>query len=250
MPPKKNLILPDEVEEIKKSLDYLSAEISTVAAQQKKIIDMMGEIQTLKRQSLEKDRTIAVLENRVADLEQYSRINDVVISGLRTKHRNYARVAADTGHIVAGRGEASEEEKESLEQQVICFLDSKGIHVDSGDIEACHTLMSKNKTATPLVIIRFTNRKKKSALLRQGSKLKGTEVYINEHLTKKNADIARKARILRKQNKIQATWARNCKIFIKLHGSTPETSKVLLIRDITELDKFEEGVNREQHRPT
>lgn len=203
----------------------------------------MGEIQMLKRQSLEKDRKIAILETRVADLEQYTRINDVVISGLRTKHWNYARVAAVDGHIAAGMSEVSEEEKESLEQQVICFLDSKGIHVDSGDIEACHTLPSKNKMATPLVIIWFTNRKKKSALLRQGRKLKGTEVYINEHLTKKNADIARKARKLRKQNKIQVTWARNGKIFIKLHGSTPEAAKVLLISDITELDKFEEGMN-------
>ena len=78
------------MEEIKKSLDFLSVvEISTVAAQQKKIIDLMGEIQTLKRQSLEKDRKIAILETQVDDLEQYSRINNVVIGGLRTKHRNY-----------------------------------------------------------------------------------------------------------------------------------------------------------------
>ena len=174
----------------------------------------------------------------------------MVISGLRTKHRNYARVAADSGHTAAGVSEASEEEKESLEHQVICLLDSKGIYVDSRDIDACHTLPSKNKMATPLIIIQFMNRKKKSALLRKGRKLKGTEVYINEHLGKKNAEIARKARILRKQNKIQATWSRNCKIFIKLHGSTPEAAKVLLIRDITELDKFEEGMNQEQHRPT
>ena len=68
MPPKKNAILPDEVEEIKKSLDFLSAEISTVAAKQKKIMDLMGDIQTLKRQSLEKDRKITFLETRVADL--------------------------------------------------------------------------------------------------------------------------------------------------------------------------------------
>ena len=92
----------------------------------------MGEIQTLKKQSLEKYRKIAILEIRVADLDQYSIINNVVISGLRTKHRNYARVAAVTGHPAAGVGEASGEE--SLEQQVICFLDSNGVYVDSGDI--------------------------------------------------------------------------------------------------------------------
>ena len=111
--------------------------------------------------------------------------------------------------------------------------------VDSGDIEACHTLRSKNKTIAPAIIIRFTNRKNQQAIIRQGRKLKGTDVYINENLTKKNADIARKARILRKQNKIQATWTSNCKVFIKLNGTTPESAKVLLVRDVTELDKFE-----------
>lgn len=33
----------------------------------------------------------------------------------------------------------------------------------------------------------------KRDILKQGKKLKGSDVYINEHLTKKNADIARVA---------------------------------------------------------
>ena len=40
-------------------------------------------------------------------------------------------------------------------------------------------------------------------------------IYINEHLTKKNANIARQARVLRKDGKIKSMWTRNCKIFIK-----------------------------------
>lgn len=36
--------------------------------------------------------------------------------------------------------------------------------------------------------------------------------YLNEHLNEKNADISRSARFLRKQNKIQATWTRLCKV--------------------------------------
>lgn len=82
------------------------------------------------------------------------------------------------------------------------------------------------------------NRKHKITLLRQGKKLKGTDVYLKEHLTKRNADVARKARFLRKQRKIQSTWTANCKIFIKLKG-TPEEAKVLVIRDIEELDKYQ-----------
>ena len=46
--------------------------------------------------------------------------------------------------------------------------------------------------------MRFINRKHKSALLKQGRKLKETNVFINEHFTKLNSDIARKARILKK----------------------------------------------------
>ncbi|ROK28237.1 hypothetical protein DPX16_6578 [Anabarilius grahami] len=53
-------------------------------------------------------------------------------------------------------------------------------------------------------------------------------VYLNEHLSMKNAEIAREARILRKNNKIKATWTRNCKVFIQLNGSSPEQAKVIM----------------------
>lgn len=75
-------------------------------------------------------------------------------------------------------------------------------------------------------------------LLKQGRNLKGSNVYINEHLTKRHADIARKARFLKKHGKIQHTWTANCKIFIKLNGS-PEQAKVMVIKNIEELDKYE-----------
>ena len=75
-------------------------------------------------------------------------------------------------------------------------------------------------------------------MLKQGKKLRGTNVYLNDHLTKKNADIARQARIMRKQGLLQSTWTYNCKVFIKLNG-TPEEAKILSIKDITELEKYQ-----------
>lgn len=231
MPPKKaSTITDEEVEDIKKSLNFMSGEIAIISKQQKVIMDMMEEIKELKRQNAEKDKTISTLEGRVADLEQYSRMNDLIVSGLETKPRSYAKAAA-------GGGELTEPDLDSLEQQVIAFLGSKGIMVDSNDIEACHPLPRRDKNIKPAIIIRFVSRKQKISLLKQGRKLRGTNVYLNEHLTKKNADIARQARFLRKQNKIQSTWTSNCKVFIKLNGS-PEEAKVLAIKDITELDKY------------
>lgn len=137
-----------------------------------------------------------------------------------------------------GSGELIDTDMDSVEQQVTAFFHSKGLSISKTDIEACHPLPRKNKNDKPAIIIRFTNRKNKNALLRQGKKLRGTDVYVNEHLTKKNADIARRARFLRKQRKIQSTWTTNCKVFIKLNGS-PEEARVLSVRFIEELDKYQ-----------
>lgn len=72
----------------------------------------------------------------------------------------------------------------------------------------------------------------------QGRKLKGTNVYMNEHLTKENAEIARAAQHLQKQNKIKATWTRNCKVLIRLNEATPEEAKVTTVRELHDLDQY------------
>lgn len=223
----------EEVDDIKKALDFLSEEVSAVRLQQKGILKLVEEVKALRIQNEEKDKRLTFLENRVAELEQYTRINDVVISGLNIKARSYARA------LTAGEGgEPDELDVSSTEQQVATFLQSKGVQLDCDNIEACHPLPERNAGDKSAVIMRFVNRKHKIALLKQGRKLKGSDVYINEHLTKRNAEIAKKARYLKKQKKIQHTWTTNCKIFIKLNG-TPEEAKVLMVRSIEELDRYQ-----------
>ncbi|KAK7172480.1 hypothetical protein R3I93_002554 [Phoxinus phoxinus] len=228
MPPKK-----EEIEEIKKSLDFLSEEISTVSKQQKTIIDLMGEIKELKKQNEEKDKRITSLECHVADMEQHYRMNVIVVSGLETRPRSYARAVTTTGS-----GELIDPDMDSVKQQVTAFFHSKGISICHTDIEACHPLPQKNKTDQPALLIRFTNRKNKNALLRQGKNLRGTDVYVNEHLTKKNADIGFSSASLGSVPFWQSTWTTNCKVFIKLNGS-PEDARVLSVRHIEELDKYQ-----------
>lgn len=133
--------------------------------------------------------------------------------------------------------DADIEDVQSLERQVVTFLMGKDIHLDANNIAVCHTLPRKD-TKQPAIILSFANRKYKIDLLRQGRKLKGTNVYLNEHLTKRNAEIAREARMLRRNDKIKATWTRNCKIFIQLKGSTPEQARVILVRQLKDLDQF------------
>lgn len=227
---KKAATMEGDLDEIKKSLSALTAEMQKISTQQQTLMELTREVKELKRENDDKNKKIMALENRLADLEQYTRLNDLIITGLEVRPRTYARAAAENR-------EPNDEDLVSVEQQVVQFMQSKGISLDSGDIEACHPLPRKNKLQKPAVILRFVNRKKKNALLKQGRCLKGTNVYINEHLTKKNADIARQARLLRKQNKIQGTWSSNCRVFIKLNG-TPEQAKILWIKEENELDKY------------
>lgn len=228
MGPKTNIEF--EIGEMRRSLNSMSDEMRNLSKHQDTIAELMKEVKQLRMDNEEKDRRINALETRIADLEQYSRMNDVVISGLDIRPRSYARAAAPGG-------EPTQQDFDSVEQQVISFLGSRGITVDSRDIEACHILPRKNTQSKTPVIARFVSRKHKNALLKQGRNLKGTNVYINDHLTKKNADIAREARILKKQNKIQSTWTFNCRVFIKLNG-TPEQAKVLWIKEGHELERF------------
>lgn len=233
MPPKKYPARAEEVDDIKRSLDMLTEEVSVVRQQQKTIMSLVEEVKALRLQNIEKDKRIMSLENRVADLEQYTRMNDIILTGLVVKPRSYANAVA-----TLNEGETNEKDATSVEQQVTAFLHSTGIELDRDNIEACHTLPRRNKIDKPAIIIRFTNRKHKIELLKQGRRLRGTNVYLNEHLTKKNADIARMARLLRKQKKLQSTWTANYKIFIKTNGS-PEQAKVLVIRDLEELEKYQ-----------
>lgn len=84
MGPKK-VLSAEEGDDIKKSLEFMTEEISTVKLQQKAILDLVEEVKALRIQNAEKDQRLAYLENRVADLEQYTRMNDVIITGLRIK---------------------------------------------------------------------------------------------------------------------------------------------------------------------
>lgn len=229
MPQKK---VTDEVEEIKSSLNSLCGEVAAVREQQGQLLELLEEVKQLRLQNEEKDQRIVELERRVDELEQYTRINDVVITGIKIKPRSYARAVADADN----GGEPSQLETHSVEQQVASYLQNRGIEMDLEQIEACHPLPTRS-LRPPAVIMRFVNRKNKVALLKQWRKLKGTDVFINEHLTRRNADIARKARQLKKQGKIQHTWVSNCKIFIKLNG-TPEDAKVFVVKNLQDLDKF------------
>lgn len=76
---------------IQASLDFISEEIGAINNKQATIKELVAEAKAMRLENEKKDRQIAYLEHRVAELEQYTTINDVVITGLQVKPRSYPR---------------------------------------------------------------------------------------------------------------------------------------------------------------
>lgn len=84
MPPKKTSnAVEKELEDIRKSLNFMSDELGKVTKQQAVLLDLM-DVKQLKNLVKQKDKKIEGLERRIDDLEQYTRMEDFIISRLET----------------------------------------------------------------------------------------------------------------------------------------------------------------------
>ena len=98
----------------------MSEEISGVAKQQTELLGLLKEVRELKKMIQVKDNKISLLEKRVDELEQYTRMDDIIVTGLNTKHRSYARAAA--GACSTNAEDDTPGETQALEQQIIQFF--------------------------------------------------------------------------------------------------------------------------------
>lgn len=70
------------------------------------------------------------------------------------------------------------EELETLEVQVVHFLQSNNITIGAKDMAAYHMLPRKIKDAKPAIILRCCGRKHNGELLRQAKMLNGTGAFF------------------------------------------------------------------------
>ena len=99
---------------------------------------LIGTIQNFQKEFKQKDEKIQQLEERIDDLEQYTRKDDIVIAGLQTRHLSYARTTS-RGDEANGEN-ASSIEMDLLETHVVDFFKKNGIEFNSNNISTCHTL--------------------------------------------------------------------------------------------------------------
>ena len=236
---------PETMEEvltaIKKDVSQLLDQQKKITQQQSQIESLLNEVVTLKNANKKQSEVMVQLQARIDDLEQYTRSEDIIISGLNVQNRSYARVATATEE----RGDdAVEEENLALEEKVINFMASKNINIRPEQVSACHFLGGPGRDNTKKIIVRFVNRKDKVTVLKAGRNLRGSNVYVNEHLTTKNARLARIARHLKKRENITQTWTRNGRVFVKWKSSINHQESVTKITNDDDFLKCD--ITREQ----
>lgn len=149
-----------ELEEIKKQLIAMTENINKVLTQQATLLGLVNDISELKtfinnsNKKKKNDEKIDQLEQRIDDLEQYFRADEITISGLATTHRSYARVAATTTKHPGE--EESPEEQRTLDQQVVQFMNSKNIYLESASLSLSHS-HRKDTIQSPVIVGKSVN---------------------------------------------------------------------------------------------
>lgn len=173
------------------------------------------------------------LETRVEQLEAYTRVDNLIIHGIPESYaeKTTAGITADT---VPGE---SVQNTESAVLQL--FSEKLSLNLSPADISVCHRLKKLNQKA-PFrpVIVRFTNRKARSAVLAAKKRLRQRQdcggIYINEHLTNAAGKLFATAREVLKNRKIGSAWTWNGRVYIKLL----DEQTILNIKSAADLQRF------------
>ena len=161
------------------------------------------EIKELRETIKLKDKRIEDLETQVKDLhattdrlEQYSRRNSLRVFGLAENvHEDPAKVA------------------------LTLIKDELGVEV--GVIDRAHRVGKKDnyRASTRPLLIKFATYKDRDAVYRAKKRLKGKNIFINEDLTSKRANLLFKARRQKRDGNIKDCWTHDGQILIKnKHG--------------------------------
>lgn len=229
-----------DIAEMKTSLRFLCESFDDIKSSNHKLEKALSEIHKLNQQlsgrvvelekeNQRKDATIDNLEKAVESLEMYSKKNNVVFSGLDLKATTFARVARVAGTAEEqGAGEQSGGEFATLRAKVLGFVNhTMNVRMETNDIVACHELPArKNETVKPVIVCLLNSAVKRDLMMGRKT-LKGSRIFVNEQLTKKNAGLFKKARELRRNGVIDSTWTYNGRVFVKkTQTATPEEIRV------------------------
>lgn len=208
----KNMV--EEMKDLKQTVQFLSDKYD-------KLLDELKNFKEVK-ENYEKIivKTVS-LENRVNELEQYSRGKNLEIKGVE------------------------ENVNENLKQVIINIATKMGdLEIDERDIDIVHRVGSINNRSPKDIVVQFRDRSTRNKLLaKKKVKIISTEitkgrsdsqVYINEHLTQFNKQLFWETKMKSKVTNYKYIWVKDGKIF----GRKDDNERVIRIRNEEDLKKM------------
>ena len=142
------------------------------------------------------ETTVAKLEEEIDAMEQYTRRNSIRISGIL------------------------EEQDECCEEKVIHVLNTRmGVSppISADHIDRLHRLGKLNPGVNKprQIIVKFTSYRYRSQVMAKRSALKGTQMFINEDLTRKRNKVMWHCRQEKKVGKLRDCWTNDGRILVR-----------------------------------
>ena len=186
---KENDTLKKKIGELENDIENRKSEIKDQKTENEKLL-----------KQIEKNAEIS--DGKINDLEQYGRRNNLKINGLPESEGD----------------ETAEMTAEILTAKLNSVIG--GLNLKKDDIDIAHRLGMK-KTPKPhetvyprRVIVRFNSRCKRDAILRSRKLFKGTDIYVNEDLTKVNQLVLSCVR-KKMKDEVETAWTKNGRIMYK-----------------------------------
>ena len=214
-----------EISSIKETVEGMKHQMISINEKMSQLTTEVGEL----KEDVEKCKTEsehihyenAKLKTRLNDLEQYSRINNVIIKGIPYMAN------------------------ENLRTTVAKIATHLKININNNDIQVVHRLPSKHADKTQSIIVKLNNRDLKYELIKRtkSAKLNASDlgfttempIYITEHLTRENADLMSFAIDLKKKGAIMFAWSKDGKILVKER----EDTRTIRIQELSQLENFQ-----------
>lgn len=217
----------NELEELKNSMQFLSDKVDSnnnlMQEIKNEFSDIKKENEQLHARNKLMNEHLVELQNKVRNLEQYSRRSNVEISGIPSSpNEDVTAIVKDVGSAI-------------------------GLAIQPGDVAAAHRIPTYKKDRIPSIVVQFRDRglrdvcltkfkEKKSMSANQVNKQfpQHQRVYVNEHLTPENklflSNLKKKGRELN----YAFVWCREGKFFIRKN----EGGKVQRVNSIDEVEKL------------
>ena len=210
-----------------------------------KLDEVTEEITTLKQDLSAVKKANTLLKRRVSDLEDYADQSDEQIFTLEKRMNKLEQYTRKENIEISGI--ADDVSPENLDKTVVELLDNMDVHIVAKDIEACHKLPDVQKPNN--IIVRFSNRKiavdclRKKKLLKDSTDIEAQKCFITDNTSPAMKDILNECKTLQQDKLIISAWSYNGSIRIKFNnGFNDITRKIYHLHDLDFLYDYMEDL--------